>query len=48
MQVLKDAAQTDENVMLPILKAVRSYATLGEITKILKETFGEFKEPISL
>ena len=45
---LKEAAQTDENVMLPILKAVRNYATLGEITKILKETFGEFKEPISL
>ena len=46
--LLKEAAQTGENVMLHILKAVRSYATLGEITKVLKETFGEFMEPTSL
>jgi len=45
---LKKAAQTEENVMPPILKAVRSYATLGEITKVFKEVFGEFKEPIRL
>jgi len=45
---LKKAAQTQENVMPPVLKAVKSYATLGEITKIFKEVFGEFKEPIGL
>ena len=42
---LKQAAQTDENVMPYILKAVRCYATLGEITNIFKHVFGEFKEP---
>jgi methylmalonyl-CoA mutase N-terminal domain/subunit len=42
---LKQAAQTNENVMPYILKAVRCYATLGEITKIFKAVFGEFKEP---
>lgn len=42
---LKRAAQTDENLMPHILEAVRSYATLGEITGIFKEVFGEFKEP---
>jgi len=45
---LKKAAQTSENVMPPLLKAVKSYATLGEITKIFKEVFGEFKEPTGL
>jgi len=45
---LKKAAQTDENVMPHILKAVKSYATLGEITRVFKEVFGEFKEPIGL
>ena len=45
---LKKAAQTRENVMPPVLKAVKSYATLGEITRIFKEVFGEFKEPIGL
>ena len=45
---LKKAAQTSENVMSHILKAVKSYATLGEITKVFKEVFGEFKEPVRL
>jgi len=45
---LKEAAQTEENVMPHMLKAVKSYATLGEITKVLKEVFGEFKEPVGL
>jgi methylmalonyl-CoA mutase N-terminal domain/subunit len=42
---LQKAAQTDENVMPHMLKAVRTYATLGEITKVLKKVFGEFEEP---
>lgn len=45
---LKGAARTDENVMPYLLKAVKSYATLGEITKILKEVFGEFEEPTGI
>jgi methylmalonyl-CoA mutase N-terminal domain/subunit len=31
-----------------ILKAVKNYATLGEITRVFKDTFGEFKEPVRL
>ena len=45
---LKKAAQMNENVMPHILRAVRSYATLGEMTRVFKEAFGEFKEPIGL
>ena len=45
---LEKAAQTDENVMPHILKSVQSYATLGEITKVFKSVFGEFKEPVGL
>jgi len=45
---LEKAAQTSENVMPHILKAVRCYATLGEITSVLKEVFGKFKEPVGL
>jgi methylmalonyl-CoA mutase N-terminal domain/subunit len=45
---LKKAAQTEENVMPHMLKAVKCYASLGEITKVLKEVFGEFKEPVGL
>jgi methylmalonyl-CoA mutase N-terminal domain/subunit len=45
---LKKAAQTSENVMPHLLKAVKCYASLGEMTKVFKEVFGEFKEPIGL
>jgi methylmalonyl-CoA mutase N-terminal domain/subunit len=45
---LKKAAQTKENVMPHMLEAVKKYATLGEITRVLKEVFGEFKEPVGL
>jgi methylmalonyl-CoA mutase N-terminal domain/subunit len=45
---LKKAAQTSENMMPHVLKAVKGYATLGEITSIFKEVFGEFKEPTGL
>jgi methylmalonyl-CoA mutase N-terminal domain/subunit len=48
LQGLKKASQTNENVMTPILKAVKAYATLGEITEVFKEVFGEFKEPVGL
>ncbi|OGF58803.1 MAG: methylmalonyl-CoA mutase [Candidatus Fischerbacteria bacterium RBG_13_37_8] len=43
---LKEAAGTNENLMPQILKAVRCYATIGEMTQILKDVFGEFQEPI--
>jgi methylmalonyl-CoA mutase N-terminal domain/subunit len=45
---LEKAARAEENVMPHMLKAVKSYATLGEITKVLKNVFGEFKEPVGL
>jgi methylmalonyl-CoA mutase N-terminal domain/subunit len=32
--------------MPAMLEAVRAYATVGEITGVLKEVFGEFKEPV--
>ena len=44
---LKKAAQDEENLMPYILKAVKAYATLGEIIDALKEIYGEYQEPIS-
>lgn len=43
---LRDAATTDENLMPYMIDCVKCYATVGEITKVLKEVFGEFKEPV--
>ena len=47
MSQLELAARDKDNVMPHIIAAVRSYATVGEITKIFKKVFGEFEEPIS-
>ncbi|MCX7732917.1 MAG: methylmalonyl-CoA mutase family protein [candidate division WOR-3 bacterium] len=42
---LKAACAGKDNVMYPILEAVRAYATLGEICGAMKEVFGTYAEP---
>jgi methylmalonyl-CoA mutase N-terminal domain/subunit len=42
---LRLACQGTENLMPFILDAVRSYATLGEITDVMKSVFGTYQEP---
>jgi methylmalonyl-CoA mutase N-terminal domain/subunit len=46
LESLRQAAAGTENVMPYVLEAVRAYATLGEMTQVLKEVFGEFREPV--
>jgi methylmalonyl-CoA mutase N-terminal domain/subunit len=45
---LRRAAQGKGNLMPYLIEAVRQYATLGEMTAILKEVFGEFREPVNI
>ncbi len=35
---------SESNLMVPIIEAVRAYATMGEICKALKDVFGEYDE----
>jgi methylmalonyl-CoA mutase N-terminal domain/subunit len=42
---LRKAAEGDENLMPFILDCVHSDATLGETCGVLREVFGEYKEP---
>ncbi|MGB9728457.1 MAG: acyl-CoA mutase large subunit family protein [Thermoprotei archaeon] len=44
LKELKSAAQKNENIMPYVIKAVRVYATLGEIMGTLKEVYGEWVE----
>ncbi|MDX1394954.1 MAG: methylmalonyl-CoA mutase family protein [Gemmatimonadota bacterium] len=44
---LTEAARSGENVMPPMLDAVRAYATLGEIRLALEQVYGRFKEPVA-
>jgi methylmalonyl-CoA mutase N-terminal domain/subunit len=41
---LKRSAQGRDNLMEAILRAVKTYATLGEICDTLREVFGEYKQ----
>jgi methylmalonyl-CoA mutase N-terminal domain/subunit len=44
LAILKKAAQGTDNVVPPILEAVKVYATLGEISDTLREVYGEYRE----
>ena len=43
---LKKGAEGSDNLMPLILDAVRAYATIGEISDVLREVFGEYKENV--
>ena len=43
---LQDEARGKENLIPPLIEAVRAYATVGEIMSALKTVFGTFKEPL--
>ena len=47
-ELLKDlegAARAEKNVMPYLLECCKAYATVGEMTKVFKGVYGEFKEP---
>ncbi len=43
LAALRDVAQGDANLLLPILDAVKAYATVGEICGVLREVFGTYR-----
>jgi methylmalonyl-CoA mutase N-terminal domain/subunit len=43
---LKEACRTGDNVVEPLLDAVRAYATLYEIRAAMEEVFGAYQEPV--
>jgi methylmalonyl-CoA mutase N-terminal domain/subunit len=45
-ELRKAAEQENENIMPYVLAAAKAYATLGEICGVLREVFGEYKEPV--
>ena len=45
LQRLREAARGDDPLMPPILEAVGTYATLGEMCGVLREEWGEYTPP---
>ena len=41
---IKEAAETNKNLVPPIMGAVKAYATVGEISDTLRTVFGEYEE----
>jgi methylmalonyl-CoA mutase N-terminal domain/subunit len=48
LQNVRRAAVEGHNLVPSMMDAVRAYVTLGEITHVLKEIFGTFREPVAL
>lgn len=46
LDALRGGAEGDRNLMPLLIESVRVGATVGEITGVLRDVFGEFKEPI--
>jgi methylmalonyl-CoA mutase N-terminal domain/subunit len=44
METLRSKADSEENLMPYIIDCVRAYCTLGEITGVFRDVFGEYKE----
>ncbi len=42
---LRAAAEAGDNVMPASIAAVKAYATVGEITAVLKSVYGDYQEP---
>ena len=42
---LRAAAQGSDNLMPPVLDAVRAYASIGEIMDVMRAVFGEYRDP---
>ena len=45
LERLGEACSGDQNVMEPILDAVKAYATLQEVCDVFREIFGEYRDP---
>lgn len=48
LDALRETIRTGQNLLPPIIEAVMAKATLGEISSVLQESFGTFKETVTI
>jgi methylmalonyl-CoA mutase N-terminal domain/subunit len=48
LDALSGAAKGEDNLLPYILDAVRAYATVGEISDVMREIFGEYREEVEI
>jgi len=45
LERVREACEGDQNVMEPLIEAVKSYATLQEVCDVFRQVFGEYRDP---
>ena len=45
LEELRDVAKGDGNLLVPIRAALAERATIGEVCGVMREEFGEYREP---
>ena len=45
LHTLREACRNGANVMPPLVEAVKAYATVGEISDVMREVFATWEEP---
>jgi methylmalonyl-CoA mutase N-terminal domain/subunit len=45
MNALRQSIRDERNLMEPVLDAVRSYATVGEVVELMRDEYGTWREP---
>jgi len=45
---LGEASHDNENLMYPIVDAVKTYATVGEICDVMRKAFGDYRAPTAV
>jgi methylmalonyl-CoA mutase N-terminal domain/subunit len=48
LEKLRLVAEGKQNIMPSLIDAVKAYATIGEITDVLRNVFGSFDEPVQI
>lgn len=48
LEQVRQAALKGENLMPSLIESVKTYATIGEISKVLQGVLGQYKEPVFL
>ena len=48
LERVRETAATGENIMPVLIEAVKAYAAVGEISDVLRDVFGEYREPAIL
>lgn len=48
LEAIRAACQNNMNVMPVLIEAAKAYATLGEITDVMRQEFGVYKEPLHI